>query len=367
MALVVLPAVRSAPRAEGLLLGLGFAFLALTKVTYFVGLAPVALFALGMRRAWVHLLWALAGGLAVALAVTAAAGPAFWPAYLGDLMAVATSESRPQPGLSAREVLSAPTHLGSTLVLLAAVAILRRNGHPTEGTLLLVALPGFTLITWQNFGNDPQWLPLLAVLLLALKPRGAAGQPYLAAALVAGALALPTMTNLATSPMRSMAAWTDESAPLLPGQPDHADLRIATKRLDRVMVTVPSPAFDEAAEPAFWGGTLPVCRMQHGGVRTYGAMARELEAAGYAGRRAFVADTMQALWLFGNFPKLRGGAPWYYGGLPGAADAEIVVVPLCAMAVSDRAAALAALEGSGWAVSEAFRGRHAVVLEIAGR
>ena len=364
LALLILPAARPAPRLEGAILGLGFAALALTKMTYFVGLAPVALAALALRREGAHALWALLAGAGAAGVVTALAGPAFWGAYLGDLLTVASSESRAAPGLSAVEVLSAPTHLGATLVLLAAVALLRRAGQGAEGALLLAAVPGFTLITWQNYGNDPQWLPWLALALLALRPGGPRGQPHLAAALVAAALALPSLMNVATSPVRTLSGWAEDGVPLLGGLPEHDDLRIAAARTETVLSEVPAPAFADPPEPEFWGRALPDCTRVHGGMRSYAAMTAELEAAGFAGRPAFVADTMQSLWMFGDVPRLPGGAPWYYGGLPGGAAAEIMVVPLCPVAPDARGRALAALAAMGWPVTEVFRGAHAAVLEI---
>ncbi len=364
LALLILPGARRAPRLEGAMLGIGFAWLALTKATYFAGLAPVALVALALRRDGPGLSWSLGASLAVALAVTAAAGPAFWPAYLGDLLAVATSEARPSPGLSFTEVLSAPTHLAATLVLLAAVVILRRSVHKTEGTILMAAIPGLALITWQNFGNDPQWLPLLAFTLAALRPAGPAGQPYLAAALVAAALALPSALNVATSPARQMAALSEDSVPLMPARPEHDDFRIAAKRAEKVLVRVPGPGFADPPEPTFWGATLPRCELRHGGVRTDVATVEEVAEAGFAGRRAFVADTMQALWLFGDLARLPGGAPWYYDGLPGGDAAEIVIVPLCPTGTAARDRAFAAVQAASLTVTEVFRGTHAVVLEV---
>jgi hypothetical protein len=94
-------------------------------------------------------------------------------------------------------------------------------------------------------------------------------------------------------------------------------------------------------------------------------MADELAEAGFAASRLLVADTFQSLWLLGDFPPLPGGTPWYYGGLPGGAAAEFIVVPLCPINHKARARVLAAADAAGWRLTERHRGAHAAVLEIA--
>lgn len=364
LAALLIPADRSAPGLDGAMIGAGLASLALIKITYFAAVAPVALLALVLRRQRRTLAWAAATGLGVAGVVTALAGPGFWPAYLGDLAAVAASETRAQPGLGLTGILAAPTHLAATLTLLGAVAVLRRTGRETEGLILLAAAPGLVLITWQNFGNDPQWLPILAVALLALRPAGHGGQACLSVALVAGALALPSTGNLASSIARLERAGPDTSAPFMPGRPAHADLRVGTERRQTVLQREPSPGFAPDADPTFWGTELPACQMVAGGMRVLATMADEVAAAGFAGRAALLADQIQPIWLMGDLGRLEGGAPWYYGGLPGLASAEIVIVPLCPMRTAARQQVIDALAMSGTSVREAFRGRHAIVLEI---
>ncbi|WP_147277346.1 hypothetical protein [Rhodovulum sp. 12E13] len=364
LAALLVPADRSAPRLDGAMIGAGLGALALIKITYFAAVAPVALLALVLRRQGRALGWAAATGLGVAGVVTALAGPGFWPAYLGDLAAVAASETRPRPGLRLAGILGAPTHLAATLTLLGAVVVLRRTGRETEGLILLAAAPGLVLITWQNFGNDPQWLPLLAVALLALRPLDRGAQAYLSVALVAGALALPSTVNLASSISRLERVAPETSVPLLTGRPVHADLRVKTERQETVLQREPSPRFAPDVAPTFWGTELPACQMVAGGTRVLATMADEVAAAGFAGRAALLADQIQPIWLMGDLGRLEGGAPWYYGGLPGLASAEIVVVPLCPLRTAARKEVIDALAASGTRVREAFRGRHAIVLEI---
>jgi hypothetical protein len=97
----------------------------------------------------------------------------------------------------------------------------------------------------------------------------------------------------------------------------------------------------------------------------YRAIAAEISAAGFAGRPMLLADTVQSLWLFGDFAPLPGGAPWYYGGLPGGAAAQIMVVPLCPVYDDARDEMLAAAAAQGWTLHEVHRGPFAAVLEIA--
>jgi len=42
-----------------------------------------------------------------------------------------------------------------------------------------------------------------------------------------------------------------------------------------------------------------------------------------------VAGLFNTLWMFGDFVPLTGGAPWYYGGLPGIESARLFVLPEC--------------------------------------
>ena len=366
LALALLPPARPAPRLEGAILGLGLAVLALTKVTYFVALAPVVLLALALRREGRTLAVAVAAGLAVVAAATLAFGAGFWAAYLGDLLAVATSETRAAPGRSYAGLLTAPEGLGVTLAALAAVVVLRRQGRAREGLVLLAALPGLYLVTWQNYGNDPQWLPLVGLVLLArARPGGATGsRPEVLVAVAALALSFPWLATMATSPQRALTEEARTAQPLAPALPQHDDIRLVETRLETVLARVPMTGFETEPTAPGWGAALPECGLQSGGVAVYRALAAELEAAGFAGRSLLLADTVQALWLFGDFVPLPGGAPWYYGGLPGGAAAELVVVPLCPIYAENRDQVLAAVEAAGWTLREVHRGPLAAVLEI---
>lgn len=364
LGLILLPSERSAPRIEGVILGVAFTFLALTKTTFFLGLAPAALIALAVRGDLRSMAWALGTGLGFAALMTLVVGPAFWGAYLGDVLSVATSELRGNTGVGLGAFLGGLDHITGTLVLLSAAMIVWLEGPSRERIVLVATVPGLILITWQNFGTEPLWMPILALVLLTMARTARSSQPFVIVACVAGALALPTVLNLASSPLR-LATSTSSSAPLLSGVEGHDNYRITLSRMNPGPWGIPSPLLEQVEISAFWGGTIPDCRQAGAGMPGYIAMVEEAANAGFAGRPAMVADYLQAAWLFSDFPRLEGGGPWYYGGLPGVEAAEIMIVPLCAQGPSYRRAVLEALEASGRPVSEVFRGQYAIVLELA--
>ncbi len=364
VALVLVPNTRApAPRFEGAILGLSLAALALIKVTYLVALLPAVVLALSLRQDWRTLGWGVVLGCAVLACVTLAGGAAFWAGYVGDLLSVATGGSRSEPGHALSDILVSPTHLAGTLVGLASVVLLRRAGRETEGLIMLALLPGFVLITWQNYGNDAQWLPVVALALLVLRP-AKEGQGIVVAASVALALSAGWMTNMAVSGIRIAATDVSASGPFFPQAEAHADFRLGQARLDRVEAAAPYAPMAQAPEAPEWGAAIPACDLRSGGVRVFQAVAAELEEAGFAGRRLLVADTFQSFWLFGDFPPLQGGAPWYYDGLPGGASAEAIVVPLCPINERARTRLLDAAAAAGWGLSEVYRGTHVAVLGI---
>jgi hypothetical protein len=372
---VVPPRRMSAPVADGLVLGLGLAVLALMKATYAVALLPTVLLALALRRDRRAFATGLGAGLAVLAAVTLWQGVGFWPAYVGDLLAVARSDIRGAPGDSLVAVIAAPAWLGGSLVALAGVMLLRQAGRTQEGLLLMTLLPGFFVITWQNYGNDPQWLYLVGVLLMALRP--AAGtvnglgwdmrQALALCGLAAFALGLPSALNLASSPLRHLALDRAGYVALFPGAaPPLDDIAFRGLRADRVLGRAPLPGFPPAeAEPAVLNGeTLADCQLDSGTTSYLAALGARLAAGGHGGRAILVADLFSSLWGFGDFPPLPGGAPWYYGGLPGGAAAELMLVPACPVLPRARRAVLEAAAAEGWTLVEIARDPLFILTEI---
>ncbi len=378
IATALLPARRGQerPLADGAVIGLAMAVLALLKVTYFVGFAPAVLVALLAGRRWRELRWALVLGGAVAALVTLAGGPGFWAAYLGDLLQVRGSDIRPQPSASFGAVIGAPAYLAGSLLAVLSVVLLRQSGRLREGLVMLLLAPGFFYVSFQNYANDPQWLALLALLLWMLPPAdGATNAPGLNlrragqfAAVAALALAAPSYLNLAYSPIRHLVADPADYRPVLPGSPWGEDLQTARIRARQITAEVPLDGPDtpfaavtdadlrEGIWQSFQGEPLPACSLKLGTIAWFSAAAADLRASGLAeGRTVFAADLLSSYWLFGAFEPLPGGAPWYYGGLPGFENADYLIVPLCPLALPVRRMVLEEVARSGVTLREVRR------------
>lgn len=366
------------PWLDGALIGGMIAGMALVKVTYVVALAPAVVVALLARRDLRTLGSALCFGLAVLAAVTALLGVTFWGAYVRDLLTVAGSASRAAPGESLGAVLAAPKNVAATLVLLATVVFLRQSGRRAEGLALLWLVPAFVYVTYQNYGNDPQWLVLVGLIALALRPdarlSNGLGWQMRGVLLVMGVAALVLATgsaaNLVTSPLRHAFAKTEEMVPLFLARPQASDMLVLPPRVYRVVHQVaadgpgaPYAAYaargesaDNPRKPVVLNGeTLPDCEMSGGYLAWFEATSADLAQAGYAHARVLVADLLSALWLFGPFEPVKGAAPWYYGGAPGLVAADHVLVPLCPIGQRQRDEIVTAIADAGWRLVEERR------------
>lgn len=362
------------PWLDGALIGLGLGLLVLIKITYVVALAPAILIALLARKQGAQLLAAILAGLCVAGLVTALAGVGFWLAYLGDLATVSQSEIRAAPGMDFHAVAASPTHIGASMALLAAIIFLRQAGRMTEGMVLLFLLPGLIFITYQNFGNDPQWLMMIAAFALSLRP--AAGvmngrgwdlrQGLTYAGLAAFAFGLPSLINLAYSPIRHLMMDTEGFVPLLPAQAAHHDMLAQSKRMYGVITTQQGDQpgmpfaryYDKAEHPDLAdvnGEKLPYCEQLGGLVAWFDWVTDDLEKAGFAKKRVMTADFYSSYWLFGDFEPIQGGAPWYYGGLPGVENADLILVPTCPIGDKLRTLILKELSEAGYKLTEVRR------------
>jgi len=374
--IAVLPPVESRRNqvADGIVVGLALAFMALCKITFFAAFViPVVLGLLAhhqRKTLWVGLLT----GLAVALLVTVLAGPGFWLAYMRDLLWVAGSPVRAAPGAGFGSVVSAPAYLGGSLVALIGVVLLRQAGKATEGMVLLFLVPGFFYVTYQNFGNDPQWLLLLGIILFAARPskdvKGSHGWDMHNAVGLAGAAAfamtLPSAFNLTYSPLRHIGQDESLFAPMLPRSQLHSDLKTAKIRSYRANMRMP---MDEVSEGMAHyaemverdpvgevnGEEMQACEILLGLPAWLDSIAQELESAGYSGTRILWADLFSSIWLYGDFKRLENGAPWYYGGLPGIDSADYVLVPHCPVVPKMRRLVLEAMETRGIKLNEVHR------------
>jgi hypothetical protein len=355
------------PRLDGLIIGVLLAALALLKPTYFIAFVVPIAAALALRGAWMSLLFGLIAGGMVALLVAWGFGVDFYIAYINDLLSVAQSPTRAAPSADFAEVLNGPRFLIGTLVLLLSIIVLRQGHQARAGMVLLLLAPGFIYVTYQNFGNDPKWLLLLCVFLLAHRPlRGTrvifnadARNACAALALVSFALIAPSFQNMITSPMRHFGEPEEGYQVQLKTPPRASDVFVFADRVSQISETTPMvlrvPALAtygaQMSEPAtFLGEALPRCQLQsgQGSLNTY--MADKLRGAPYdfeSTAQFFVTDLVNVIWIEGGFAPLKGGAPWYYSGLPGLENADAIVVPLCPLDALVQHDTLAAIEQAG--------------------
>ncbi len=387
IAAAALPVIgKRRPGVDGVIIGLAMVFLLLTKVTYFAGFALPILITMLLRRSFREIAFAIASGLLVIGLLTLAAGFGFWPAYLGDLLAVALSDVRPNPSEPISAVVGAPAYLGASMILIGSVILLRQSREMVGGVVLLLLTPAFFYVTYQNFANDPQWLLMLGVLLLAFLPaadiRNGLGWEMRSAtkiaAAVAFAMAAPTFFNLAYSPFRHYFTDTEDYTQLLPRAVKHGDIRATNLRAARTNANIPLPientglvAFSELADrddpTVFKGETLPQCELSVGLSAWFDVITSDLESAGFAGGASvFAADLFSSHWLFGDLEPLKGGSPWYYGGLPGLADADYLLVPLCPVLPELRHKVLAEIEAAELVFTEIHRTPLYVLFEPSG-
>ncbi|MDD9977532.1 MAG: hypothetical protein OXQ30_07315 [Boseongicola sp.] len=219
---------------DGLLFGLGLSALVLLKITFFVALLPGIALALILRRDAQTMLVAAVTGAVVAIGVTVFLGFGFWTGYVGDLANVAASEVRPYAGVTLTGLISEPSSMIAIALGLCAYLFLSRSGQRNAALALILLLPGFIYITYQNFGNDPKWLIPFAAAILALRPTEEEYQeqvtPLTVVALAAVVLILPSVLTMALSPFRHISQSAELYEPMLPALPKHSDIKV---RIDR--------------------------------------------------------------------------------------------------------------------------------------
>ncbi|WP_137699600.1 hypothetical protein [Marimonas lutisalis] len=355
LALVALPARRDNPVLDGLVIGAAMAVLALLKVTYFAAFAPAVVLGLVLRGQMRALGIAVVAGLVIAGAMTLAYGFGFWGAYLGDLLTVAGSEVRPSPGAGWARVALSPDYAAGTLLAVASVLLLRTRAKADPvGIILFVMLPGAIYVTFQNYGNDPYWLLLWGIVLLA-QPRGeeVGWSTQAVGGLLALALIAPVALNVFYSPVRQATLPASVFIPVFPGQAGREDVLAVEARVEREQVRMPAY------------GTEGDCELSGGAIGWMRGLVDEVDAGGFAGEKVFVADIFNAFWLFGAYAPLKGGAPWYYDGLPGFDEASIVVVPRCPTDAEANARIVEMIAAQGVQMVPAHEGERMVVYRLA--
>ncbi|MBV1902424.1 MAG: hypothetical protein KUG58_02185, partial [Marinosulfonomonas sp.] len=384
IALAVIPS-KLPPRQglDGVLIGLAMAALLLMKVTYFVAFAAPIVVAMLMRRNFRMFLVSVATGVVVMGVLTLLAGVGFWQAYLGDLLTVSQSGIRPEPSANIRATITGPAHMAGSVALIFAVVMLRNARDAIGGVVLMLLVPGFFYVTYQNFANDPQWLLMLGVILLSFSPerglKNAFGWDMRTAlkvnAAIVLALAAPSFLNLTFSPLRHYYLDAETYSQLLPQSTVHTDLNVASLRAYRVDARIAfaekeagldaySELADRDAPVVLNGETLTQCEIELGLPIWFQTIVSDLDQAGLAkGKRIFAADLFSSHWLFGPLLPLEQGAPWYYGGLPGIQSADYVLVPVCSVIPDLTRQILDAIDTAGITLTEVRRTPLYILLE----
>ncbi len=358
---------RPRPLVDGALIGVLAAALLLLKITYFVALVPVILLLLWSMHGPKGVVAAGVGGLAVAAIVTAGYGISFWFAYFADLRLVAGNEVRPFVGVPFNQIVAGPSHIVATLLGVLAVLVLRPKLSAIAGVAVLLLLPAFLYITYQNFGNDPQWLLFLPVMVLAFTTTSEDGRVLgmdaarvsTWTAVAAFAVFFPSLFNMSLSPIKHLSFDKSRFIPMVPEAVGHQDIYIRRDRAYTMTAQVfqdqaPGPWAKYAAEisrppvTVFEGVTFPSCEWMAGSRAMLETLGNDLTAAGLEpGSRLFTADLLATYWFFAPVSPPEGGAPWYYGGVSGLDNADYVLVPKCAFTSRVRNVILRDLAKSG--------------------
>lgn len=369
---VLHPRGTARPWLDGAIAGLLLAGLAYLKITYFVAFAPALVLIALLRRDIAFLGAAVAGGALGGVALVLGFGWEHAMAYLADLQAVRDAPLRDAPGLDWPDLLISPAFIAPTLLAIGAGVWLRRSGRRVAGLSILILLPAFVFVTWQNFGNDPLWLIVLSAVLAAVydtdrtRLRGAAVM-----AAVAAALAAPMLAVHVPSGIRLLALDEGRYTPLVPGRADLADIYMPNLPAHlvraRTVLNAPGGPFAalgdriEASDPVTVASeNLPECQVLTGIKGTVEALATDLAPDEHP---IFAADILSSHWLYSGAP-LPGAGPWNYGRLDGIGAARHLLVPLCPVSVRARAAILKLVAEAGLDLSEVRRTQTYILFAI---
>lgn len=335
---------------DGVLVGVLFSLLALIKVTFFMMILPGTMAALLLQGRRLEFYMILATGLMVFLAVAAVLGVGFWQAYAENLITVSGSEVRPHTGLPLTHIVAGPAFLPFTALGFLAYHFLNRAGLRPQALGMIILLPGFLFITWQNFGNDPVWLvPLLAIVLTYAAQEDEIGTTHASRLTILSVLAamfiLPWGLTLAMSPLRHASQDMEAYERVLPDiRPEANDIFV---RRDRGYSMLAQTFFDDPGDPwdanadlldrkaprEIGGIAFPHCEFMAGSVNWFRQLAADLESIGVPeSSQLFTTDILGAFWLHGPYEPLKNGAPWYYANLSGIENADYLIVPKCGFA-----------------------------------
>lgn len=384
--LLVAPKVENT-RADALVIGICGAWLVLLKITYIVAILPFVLVAILYNRDWRLMFQALVVSLIILAGATVAfGGLGYWQGYIHDLLETLVSPIRSVPGEDYGSLFGKPAYLPGSAVMLASIVYFRKTGRMREGLLLLILFPGVVYITYQNWGNDPFWVFILAIALLgtAQKKTGLtfwdidASTFQKGLALVALTIYSPALFNQAFSVPRHAGQDASEFAPMF-SDPRFVDIGVRKSDNDAPSAIVPiaietvfAEPVDEAEDDAeenlpvmVNGEELPQCDLSTGLVGLLRQMVVELDAVDLAqGKHVLLADLLDPLWLFGDYKRNTVGAPWYYGSDGGYETAEILMVPFCPVSIPARKEKLAALSKKGANFREVMRSELFILFQL---
>ncbi len=343
VAIAVLPgrSTRNALMIDAVILGIGVGFLTLTKATYAVYLLPAIILSLALNKEWQKLLLAILVSLVFLAAFTLPLGGLnYWAAYIADLRSVAGDSLRPHPGLSLPKMALSARHFPGLIALLASVVFLRQAQQKNQGLVLLVLGGGWWFVTYQNWENDPHWMVFAGLILLVLADPivlyNRYGWPLKKAVQVMGialiVMGLPlSLTQLQSLLVHKGLKGTQFSVYLPRNIPK--DLRFRPPTQEIVRINTPFPALGKAPQLSMLGTeALPDCRKENGLIADLVETGKRInDIPDSAGKTAIYTDWVSGLWMFSDMAPLPGGAPWYYGGTPGFANADYLVVPRCPM------------------------------------
>lgn len=332
---------------DGVFLGVCFGFLALTKATFFIFLAPAVVIGLVARRRLETLSAAVAtGGVILVTFLGLTGGTEVAQAYIGDLQAVVTGNLRTVPSQGIPGVVMSPEKLASSIAVLVAAVGLRRAGYRAEGLFLFFLFPGLALVTVQNWGNFGQWSFYLGLILWARIAQGDRRKPAHLVRMCGLAItvtALPQIMGMSDSlvthkllQQRSFVSVFDD--------PRLADFKFSRSRLassqmrSSVLYGYEEQYIGDLDPPdygSFQGQELVNCALKQGIGSYVKAIADDLAARDdVRGKQVLHASASTFFWLFGGTERLTNGQLWYYGGDTGFAEAEYFVLPFCVLGTS---------------------------------
>lgn len=342
------------------IIGVGMAMLALTKMTFFVPLVPAIILVLLNSKRYQLLLRSILVGALCGGVVVLVLGLDFVFAYAEDLLAVASGGAgRSHPGADISGVLSDPSRLSASVVLMMTIVFFRKTGKMRQGLVMLILAPAFVYITFQNWGNDPKWLYFLIIYLAMNLPKDTAkpflGMPARQAGVVliaiAATTALPSISSLFGSTAR--AAFSDRAKTAkIPLPAELADLWMIESRIhvtDRSQKFIDETIDDGEEAASINGIPLHICKVDGGFIALTHAMARQLETISEVeGKQVLTADVLNVGWLMAGQPRVDGAAIWYYDDDSGFEAADYLLVPFCPLRPDSRNAMVENIVATDW-------------------